>query len=153
MKLRLNVMEKKTNAVSGLQQIGKFLSQSPLENRILDLVYMRASQINGCAMCMEIHSKDLLAEGEDPQRIFLLEAWREAPFYSEKERAALGYTEALTKLEGDAVPDVVYDEVKRHFSDEEIVDLTMGIVTINGFNRINIAFGAPVGTYKVGQFK
>jgi AhpD family alkylhydroperoxidase len=153
MKLRLNVMEKKTNAVSGLQQIGKFLSQSPLENRILDLVYMRASQINGCAMCMEIHSKDLLAEGEDPQRIFLLEAWREAPFYSEKERAALGYTEALTKLEGDAVPDVVYDELKRHFSDEEIVDLTMGIVTINGFNRINIAFGAPVGTYKVGQFK
>jgi AhpD family alkylhydroperoxidase len=153
MNVRLNVMEKKTNAVSGLQQIGKFLHQSPLDNRILDLVYMRASQINGCAMCMEIHSKDLLAAGEDPQRIFLLEAWSEAPFYSEKERAALAYTEALTRLGDHPVSDAVFDELKRLFSDEEIVDLTMGIVTINGFNRINIAFGAPVGTYKVGQFK
>jgi AhpD family alkylhydroperoxidase len=153
MKQRLNVMEKRTNAVNGLAQIGKFLFQSPVENRILDLVYMRASQINGCAMCMEIHSKDLLAEGEDPQRIFLLDAWREAPFYSDKERAALAYTEALTRLEGSQVPDEVYDALKGHFSDEEIVDLTMGIVTINGFNRINIAFGAPIGTYKVGQFR
>ncbi|WP_431210220.1 carboxymuconolactone decarboxylase family protein [Puia sp. P3] len=153
MKQRLNVMEKRTNAVNGLAQIGKFLIQSPLENRILDLVYMRASQINGCAMCMEIHSKDLLAEGEDPQRIFLLDAWREAPFYSEKERAALAYTEALTRLEGSQVSDEVYDALKRHFSDEEIVDLTMGIVAINGFNRINIAFGAPIGTYTVGQFR
>jgi len=83
----------------------------------------------------------------------LLEAWSEAPFYSEKERAALAYTEALTRLGDHPVSDAVFDELKRLFSDEEIVDLTMGIVTINGFNRINIAFGAPVGTYKVGQFK
>jgi len=153
MKVRINLAEKGMKAVSGLLQMGKHLQQSPVESNLLHLLYLRASQINGCAMCLDIHSKDLLAEGEDPQRLFLIDAWKDAPMYSEKERAALAYTEALTLLEHNEVPDEVYDALTLHFTEEEIIDLTVAIITINSFNRINIAFGAPVGSYKVGQYR
>jgi AhpD family alkylhydroperoxidase len=121
---------------------------SRLEPAIIELVKLRASQINGCAYCLDMHSKDARANGETEQRIYVLDAWREAPFYTERERAALAWTEALTKVSETHAPDDVYEEVHRVFSDEEIVDLTMWIVVINGWNRISIGFRAVPGAYQ-----
>lgn len=119
-----------------------------LEPDLLDLVRLRASQLNGCAYCLDMHAKDARARGETEQRLYLLDAWREAPFYSEHERAALAWTEAVTLLTGRDVPDEVYDETRRHFSDEELANLTLAIVAINGWNRLNVAFRTPAGTYQ-----
>jgi AhpD family alkylhydroperoxidase len=119
-----------------------------LDTNLLDLVRLRASQINGCAYCIDMHSKDLRAEGESEQRIFLLQAWREAPFYSDRERAALAWTEAVTRIAEGHVPDEVYDEVRQQFSDDELVKLTLAVVAINGWNRFGIAFRAPAGHYQ-----
>jgi AhpD family alkylhydroperoxidase len=116
---------------------------------LLDLIYMRVSQINACAFCLDMHSKDLRAKGESEQRIYTLNAWRETPFFSEKERAALAWAEAVTNCN---VPDELYEEALKHFSEEEMVDLTLGVAAINTYNRINHAFPPPVGTYQVGQF-
>ena len=99
-----------------------------------------------------MHSKDLRAKGETEQRLYVLDAWREAPFYTEKERAALAWAEALTKINGGLVPDEIYNEAKKQFSEAELIDLTLAVITINSYNRINIAFGAAVGSYQVGQF-
>lgn len=133
--------------------MGKYLAQSTIEQQLLHLIYYRVSQINGCAFCLDMHSKDLRAAGETEQRLYVLDAWREAPFYSDRERAALAWAEALTKLKSTLVPDEIYEEAKKQFTDEELMDLTMGVIAINSYNRINIAFGAPVGTYQVGMFK
>ncbi len=119
-----------------------------LERNLLDLVRLRASQINGCAYCIDMHSKDLRAEGENEQRLYLLDAWREAPFYSDRERAALAWTEAVTLLWHGHVPDEDYEEARRHFTDAELVKLTLAIVAINGWNRFAIAFRAPAGHYQ-----
>jgi AhpD family alkylhydroperoxidase len=132
--------------------LGKYLSKSPIGQQLLDLVYFRVSQINGCAFCLDMHAKDLRAQGETEQRLYVLDAWREAPFYTERERAALAWSEALTKLTSGMVADEIYDEARKHFSEAEMIDLTMAVITINSYNRINIAFGAPVGTYEVGMF-
>src|SRR5690606_34825403 len=105
-----------------------------------------------CAFCLDMHSKELLDKGESAQRLFVLSSWREAPFFSDKERAALAWAEAVTVLEKGQVPDDVYDEVTKHFTAVEMVDLTLAVTAINTYNRFNIAFGAPVGTYEVGQF-
>jgi alkylhydroperoxidase family enzyme len=94
----------------------------------------------------------LRANGESEQRLYLLDAWREAPFYTDKERSALAWAEALTKIKSGIVPDEIYEEAKKHFSETELIDLTIAVITINSYNRINIAFGAPVGTYQVGQY-
>ena len=152
MKQRINVLEKGQKAISGLLQLSKSLSHSSVEKGLLNLLYFRVSQINGCAMCLDMHSKDLMAEGENEQRLFVLDAWRDAPFYTERERAALAYAEALTTLKDKVVPDAIFNELKTQFSDNEIIDLTIAIIAINSWNRLNIAFGAPVGTYRVGQF-
>jgi AhpD family alkylhydroperoxidase len=130
----------------------KHLKKSSIEYQLLELLSFRVSQINGCAFCLDMHSKELLAKAESAQRLFLLDAWREAPFFSEKERAALGWAEALTRLNGGLVPDDVYEEVARHFTEAELVDLTLAVNAINMTNRFNLAFGAPVGNYEVGQF-
>lgn len=119
-----------------------------LETNLLDLVRVRASQLNGCAYCLDMHTKDLRAAGESEQRIYLLDVWREAPFYSDRERAALAWTEAVTLLPGREVPDEVYDEARKHFSDEELANLTLAIVAINGWNRLNVAFRTPAGSYQ-----
>jgi AhpD family alkylhydroperoxidase len=119
-----------------------------LEENLLNLVRLRASQINGCAYCIDMHSKDLRAEGESEQRIFLLSAWREAPFYSERERAALAWTEAVTLITHDHVSDAVYEEVRRQFSDAELAKLTLAVAAINAWNRFGIAFRAPAGQYQ-----
>jgi len=152
MEQRINVLEKGQKAISGLLNLGKTLAHSSVEQQLLNLLYFRVSQINACAMCLEIHSKDLLSEGENEQRLFLLDAWRDAPFYTDRERAALAYAEALTTLKDKGVPDTIFNQVKTQFSESEIIDLTLAIITINSWNRLNIALGAPVGTYQVGQY-
>jgi AhpD family alkylhydroperoxidase len=149
MESRINIQEKGQSALKPLFGIGAYLKKSAVEEILLELVYFRVSQINGCAYCLDMHSKDLRAKGETEQRIYGLSAWRETPYYTERERAALAWAEALTKCE---VPDSVYNEVKGQFSDEDLIDLTMAITTINTWNRINLAFPYGVGTYQVGQF-
>ena len=121
---------------------------SGLENNLLNLVRLRASQINGCAYCIDMHSKDLRAAGESEERIYLLEAWRDASLYSDRERAALEWTEAVTRIAEGHVPDDVYDAVRQHFSADELVKLTLAVVAINGWNRFGIAFRAAHGHYQ-----
>ncbi|HEU5432255.1 MAG TPA: carboxymuconolactone decarboxylase family protein [Thermomicrobiales bacterium] len=126
----------------------RYLDQSGLEDSLLHLVMMRASQINGCAYCLDMHAKDARARGESEQRLYVLDAWRECPFYSQRERAALLWTEAVTLIADDRVPDAVYAEVRQSFSDDELLALTMAVATINVFNRLNIALRTAPGTYQ-----
>lgn len=137
-------------AMLGLE---KYLHGCGLEDALLHLIKMRASQINGCAFCLDMHSKDARAGGETEQRLYLLDAWREAPFYSERERAALAWTEALTLIVQGHVPDEVYDQARQHFSEEELVNLSLAVVAINGWNRLAISFRSDVGGYRPGMYK
>ncbi len=121
---------------------------SDLERPLLELVKMRVSQINGCAYCLDMHSKDARAAGETEQRLYVLTAWREAPFYSARERAALAWAEALTLVATNDLPDALYDEVHAQFNDKEMVDLSLAIITINGWNRLAIGFRSDVGSHK-----
>ena len=123
-------------------------NETGLDPVLLDLVRLRASQINGCAYCVDMHAKDLLAADQSMQRVFMLDVWREAPCYSDRERAALAWTEAVTKLTDQEVTDAVYDEARRHFDDAELANLTLAIIAINGWNRLNIAFRTPAGNYQ-----
>ena len=125
-----------------------FVENCGLEHSLLELVKTRASQINGCAYCLDMHTIDARALGETEQRLYVLPAWREAPFYSERERAALAWTEAVTLAGETHVPDDVFDEVRRCFNDEELVNLTWAIVAINGWNRMAIAFRSQPGRYE-----
>ncbi len=125
-----------------------YVNESGLERNLLDLVRLRASQINGCAFCLDMHWKDLRAEGENEQRLYSLDAWRETPFYTERERAALAWTEAVTLVTDGHVPDEVYEQACRHFSEKELADLTLAIIAINGWNRLNVAFRTVPGTYE-----
>ncbi|MDP9076520.1 MAG: carboxymuconolactone decarboxylase family protein [Bacteroidota bacterium] len=152
MEQRINAFEKGQNAMKAMYGLGAYLTKSPVEQSLLNLVYFRVSQINGCAFCLDMHSKDLLANGESDQRLFVMDAWREAPFYSDRERAALAWAEAVTKITGGQVADEIYAQAKQQFTDEELIDLTLAVTVINSYNRINIAFRPLVGTYRVGQF-
>ncbi len=125
-----------------------YLHQSGLEIPLLHLIKLRASQINGCAYCLDMHWKDLRAIGENEQRLYGLDAWREAPYYSERERAALAWTEAVTLITDGHVSDEVYEEVRPHFSEKELADLTLAIATINAWNRLAIASRAEAGKYQ-----
>jgi AhpD family alkylhydroperoxidase len=149
---RINIVENGADAFKVMFGFGKYLSKSSLEPNLLHLLEYRVSQINGCAYCLDMHSKDLRAEGETEQRIYLLSAWRESPFYSERERAALEWAEAVTLVSQTGVPDDVFERVKQQFSEKELVDLTMAVVAINGWNRLNVAFRTTPGTYQPGQF-
>ncbi len=149
MEPRINFLEKGLDAIKAMFGINKYLSKSPIEKRLLDLIDYRISQINGCAYCLDMHSKDLIAEGETEQRIYVLSAWREAPFYSERERAALSWAEAVNKYD---VPDEIYEEARKQFSGEELIFLTMQVNALSSYNRINIAFRNPVGDYQPGQY-
>jgi AhpD family alkylhydroperoxidase len=120
---------------------------SGLDAKLLELVKIRASQINGCAYCLDMHTQDARALGETEQRIHLVSVWREAPFYTDRERAALAWTEAVTKVAETQVPDDVYNEVRAHFSEKEAVDLNWAVVTINAWNRLAVSFRIPAGTY------
>ena len=121
---------------------------SGLEHSLLELVKMRVSQINGCAYCLDMHSKDARAAGETEQRLHVLAAWREAPFYSPRERAALAWAEAVTLVASNDLPDALYEEVRTQFDEKAMVDLTLAIITINSWNRLAIGFRAEVGGYQ-----
>ena len=127
-----------------------YARRSGLESALLELVKTRASQINGCAHCLDMHTKDARAHGESEQRLYALAAWRETPFYSDRERAALAWTEALTRIAENGADDTTYAEARRHFSEKELVDLSLAIVAINGWNRLAIAFRTPAGSYQPG---
>ena len=131
---------------------GQQVHQSSLDRNFIELICYRISQMNHCGYCLDMHSKILRAAGETEQRLYLISAWREADVYTERERAALGFGEALTKPGHGVVPDEVFESLKQVFSDTEILDLMMAIIAINGYNRINIALGAEVGTYQIGQY-
>jgi AhpD family alkylhydroperoxidase len=125
-----------------------YVRGSGLEHSLLELVKLRASYMNGCAYCVDMHTKDARAAGETEQRLYGVAVWREAPFYTPRERAALAWTESVTDVGRTGVPDDVYAEARRHFSEEELVNLTMAVVAINGWNRLAVSFRAPVGTYQ-----
>src|SRR6266404_1722471 len=126
---------------------------SRLEPSLLELVKLRASQINGCAYCIDMHTKDARAEGETEQRLYALSAWRETPFFTDRERAALLWTEAITLISRDHAPDPVYEQARQRFTEEELVQLTMAIVTINGWNRLAIAFREVPGEYQPAAYQ
>ena len=153
MKQVVNVYEKGQRALKALNILGAYCNKSPVEQSLLNLIYYRVSQLNGCAFCLDMHSKDLLANGENVQRLLVMDAWRETPFFSEREQAALAWAEALTRLNGH-VDDDTYNEALQQFEEEELIDLTFAIITINCYNRVNIAFPNPavVGTYTPGMF-
>lgn len=138
--------------MKALYGLGIYLAKSSVEQSLLNLIYFRVSQINGCAYCLDMHSKDLRARGETEQRLYVLDAWRETAFYSERERAALAWAESVTKITEGQVPDEVYEEVRKQFSEEETIDLTLAVITINSYNRINVAFRPIVGTYQPGAY-
>lgn len=136
-------------ALQAMYALERYVRESGLERPLLELLKLRASQLNGCAYCLDMHSKDALAAGETPQRLILLDAWREAPCYSPRERAALAWTEAVTRIGDAGVSDGLRDQTRQQFSDRELVDLTMAVIAINGWNRLAIGFGADVGSYRV----
>ena len=138
----------KTEGAQAMLALGRAVQASGLERSLLHLVEVRGSQINGCAYCLDMHTKDARAEGETEQRLYALNAWRETPFFSERERAALEWTEALTRIADTHVPDDVYERVRRHFEEPELVALTLAVVAINAWNRVSTAFRVPAGTYK-----
>lgn len=148
MKSRIDLTKADPKAYQAMAGLETYVHNSGIEKPLLELVRMRASQINGCAYCLDMHSKDARAAGETEQRLYELNAWRETPFYSDRERAALAWTESLTLVSETHVPDEDFEEVKKHFSEAEIVALTMAVVSINGWNRIAISTRAVPGTYQ-----
>ena len=134
-----------------MRGLGQFVSQCGLEHSLLELVKVRASQLNNCGFCIDMHTRDARQAGETEQRLYCLSVWHEAPFYSERERAALAWTEALTLVADGHADDALYAATREHFSEEELVDLTMAIVLINGWNRLSIGFGAIPGSYRQGK--
>lgn len=148
MEARFNYVDAAPGGFKAVLGLGQYLRQCGLEESLLDLVDLRASQINGCAYCLDMHWKDLRAGGENEQRLYSLDAWPECPYYTDRERAALRWTEAVTLVAGGRVPDEVYEEVRRHFSAKELSDLTLAVATINVWNRLNIASRAVPGAYQ-----
>ncbi len=148
MESRVNYRNVAPGALEAMLGLEQYAHSSGLEPSLLELVKTRASQINGCAYCLDMHTKDARAAGESEQRLYVLPAWREAPFYTERERAALAWTEAVTLISTNDVPDALYEQVREHFSEKELVDLTLAVVAINGWNRLAISFRAEVGSYQ-----
>ena len=148
MQERINAAKVAPDGYRALVHLENHVRRSGLEASLLELIRMRASQINGCAYCLDMHSKDARAAGETEQRLYGLDAWREAPYYSDRERAALAWTEAVTLVHQGHVPDEVYDLARRHFTEKELVDLTTAVAAINAWNRLAISFRAPAGTYQ-----
>lgn len=151
MKRRIDYRKAAPQGLAAMRGLENYARESGLPESLLELVKMRASQINGCAYCLDMHSKDARASGETEQRLYLLPAWRETTFYSERERAALEWTEALTRISENDVADDLYERVRKQFSEKELVDLTLAIIAINGWNRLAISFRSPPGTYQPGK--
>ena len=146
MQQRLDYQKMAPEAARAMYALGKYLAGCGLEANLLELIKVRASQLNGCAFCLDMHTKDARAAGEPEQRLYALSAWRETPFYSERERAALAWTEAVTLI-SEGVSDTLFQEVRQHLSEKELVDLTWAVVAINGWNRVAISCGVVPGSY------
>lgn len=153
MEQRFNYFKAAPDAYKAMSGLEAYLHGCGLEAGLLHLIKLRASQINGCAFCLDMHSKDLRAIGETEQRLYTLDAWRECPWFTDRERAALAWTEALTLITQGHVPDAVYEEARKQFNEKELSDLSIAITTINAWNRLSIASRTPPGTYKVGAYK
>jgi AhpD family alkylhydroperoxidase len=151
MKARIDLMHVNPGIVQAMLGLERQIRKASLDERLLDLVRMRASQINGCAYCLDMHSKDARASGETEQRLYGLDAWRETPYYSPRERAALEWTESLTLVANSHAPDEVYERVREQFSEDELAHLSLAIVAINGWNRLNIAARTVPGDYVAGS--
>jgi AhpD family alkylhydroperoxidase len=148
MQSRIDATKVAPGAYQAMAGLEAYVRKSRLEPSLLELVKVRASLINGCAYCIDMHTKDARAKGETEQRLYATAAWRETPFFTDRERAALAWTEAITLINKDHAPDSVYEEVRQHFSEEELVNLTLAIVAINGWNRLAIGFRAVPGEYQ-----
>lgn len=148
MEPRLDYMKLAPDAIRLMREFEAYARRSDIEPKLRELVKIRASQINGCAYCIDMHTIDARAGGETEQRIYALSAWRETPFFSDRERAALAWTEALTLLSESHAPDAVYEEARAQFSEKELVDLTVVITTINAWNRLAVGFRSVPGTYR-----
>jgi AhpD family alkylhydroperoxidase len=151
MQERLDYFKAAPGVYTAMLRTHEYLGQCGLERSLLDLVYLRASQINGCAFCVDMHWKDLRASGESEQRLYLLDAWRESPGYSDREQAALEWTEAVTRITEGHVPDDAYHLVREQFTETELTNLTLAVATINSWNRLNIAFRKEAGAYRVAS--
>jgi AhpD family alkylhydroperoxidase len=149
MKARMDFRKASPEGAKAIGELHAFVHRCGLERSLLELVKLRASQLNGCAHCIDMHTKELRADGESEQRLYLLDAWEESPFYSERERAALAWTEAVTLVTMGHVRNEVYEQVRAQFNDKELADLTLAIVAINGANRLNIAFRTVPGSHRV----
>lgn len=148
MEPRIDFLKVSRGAFEALLGVEKYLHGCGLEQTLLDLIKLRASQINGCAYCIDMHWKDLRAAGETEQRLYGLDAWEESPYYSDRERAALAWTEAVTNIHEGHVPDSVYEHVRRFFTEKELADLTVAVTAINSWNRLNIAVRTVPGSYE-----
>ena len=151
MSRRIDYVKLAPKAYAAMATVERYVRNSSLEASLLELVKLRASLINGCAFCVDMHSKDARAAGESEQRLYAVAVWRETPFYSARERAALAWTEAVTLVASSQVPDELYQQTLEHFSEAELVDLTMAVVVINGWNRLAVSFRSPAGEYQPGQ--
>ena len=148
MQPRLDYAKVAPGAREAMYAVERYVRECGLERRLLELVKLRASQINGCAYCVDMHTKDARANGETEQRLYAVVVWREAPFFTERERAALAWTEAVTLVSQEQVPDNVFEIARKEFSDKELVNLTMAVIAINGWNRLAISFRTVAGTYQ-----
>jgi AhpD family alkylhydroperoxidase len=151
MKARIDLMHVNPGVIQAMLGLERQVRQAGFDDKLLDLVRMRASQLNGCSYCLDMHSKDARAAGETEQRLYGLDAWRETPYYSARERAALEWTEALTLVAETHAPNDVYERVREQFSEDELVHLSLANVAINGWNRLNIAAGTVPGGYVAGS--
>jgi AhpD family alkylhydroperoxidase len=148
MKSRIEYAQVAPGAVEAMRALEKYVRTCGIEPKLLELIKIRASQINGCAYCLDMHTKDARTQGETEQRIYALNAWRETPFFTEKERAALAWTESVTLVSTSQVPNEVYDIVRQYFDEKEIVNITTAIVAINGWNRFAVSFRSVPGVYQ-----
>jgi AhpD family alkylhydroperoxidase len=148
MEARFNFAKTAPGVYEAMEGLEKYLEQCGLEKRLMYLIQLRASQMNGCAYCLDMHWKDLRASGEDEQRLYSLDAWRECPYYTDRERAALAWTEAVTLIAQGHAPDAVYQEARSHFSEKELSDLTLAVAAINAWNRLSIASRIVPGGYQ-----
>lgn len=148
MQNRLDYAKVAPEGYKAMLALENYIKHCGLEPSLLELVKIRASQINGCAFCLDMHTKDARARGETEQRLYTLSAWKETPFFSERERAALAWTETVTRVADTHVPDTAYEQARSHFTEKELVDLTLAIAAINGWNRLSIAFRKVAGSYQ-----
>ena len=152
MEPRFDIGKLAPSAYKAMNGLELYLKGSGLDHKLMHMVKLRASQINGCAFCIDMHWKDARAAGETEQRLYGLDAWEESPYYSDRERAAFAWAEALTRITDGHVPDEVYGKVRPHFSDKELTDLTWVVAAINAWNRVSIASRVVSGAYQPGQF-